>query len=109
MRLPLWATAEALQLSGDPSRSTMWLTPRSSISTSTALIDRIWRATQWGYMAIELARRGRATSACALSPVRERLPQAIFKVLPEVGHAPMYDDPDLVARTILGTTGTANS
>ena len=41
--------------------------------------------------------------------VRERLPQAVFKVLPDVGHVPMFDDPDLVARTILTATGAANS
>jgi pimeloyl-ACP methyl ester carboxylesterase len=32
---------------------------------------------------------------------RERLPQATFNILPGVGHVPMIDDPDLVARTIL--------
>jgi len=37
--------------------------------------------------------------------VRARLPQAVFQVLPGVGHVPMFDDPGLVARTILATTG----
>jgi pimeloyl-ACP methyl ester carboxylesterase len=32
---------------------------------------------------------------------RKMLPQAEFKVLPKVGHVPMSDAPDLVARTIL--------
>lgn len=36
---------------------------------------------------------------------RERLPAAKFKVLPDVEHVPMFDDPGLVARTILATTG----
>ena len=36
--------------------------------------------------------------------VRERLPQATFKVLPDVGHVPVFDDPDLVARTTLAAT-----
>ena len=36
---------------------------------------------------------------------RERLPQAKFKILPDVGHTPMADDPGLVASTILGVTG----
>lgn len=36
---------------------------------------------------------------------RERLPQASFTTLPSVGHVPMFDDPELVARTILTTTG----
>ena len=35
----------------------------------------------------------------------ERLPQATFNILPGVGHVPMIDDPDLVARTILAVTG----
>lgn len=35
---------------------------------------------------------------------RERLPQASFTTLPGVGHVPMIDDPDLVARTILAVT-----
>lgn len=35
----------------------------------------------------------------------QRLPQATFTVLPDVGHVPMIDDPDLVARTILTATG----
>jgi pimeloyl-ACP methyl ester carboxylesterase len=37
---------------------------------------------------------------------RERVPQASFIILPGVGHDPMIDDPDLVARTILAVTGT---
>jgi pimeloyl-ACP methyl ester carboxylesterase len=36
---------------------------------------------------------------------RERMPQAHFEILPEVGHVPMIDDPKLVAATILATTG----
>ena len=36
---------------------------------------------------------------------RERLPQASFQILPGLRHAPMIDDPDLVARTILALTG----
>jgi pimeloyl-ACP methyl ester carboxylesterase len=39
---------------------------------------------------------------------RERMPQATFKILPDVGHDPMMDDPALVARTILAATGAAN-
>lgn len=35
----------------------------------------------------------------------EPIPQASLKVLPDVGHVPMVDDPGLVARTILTTTG----
>jgi pimeloyl-ACP methyl ester carboxylesterase len=35
----------------------------------------------------------------------QRLPQAAFTILPDVGHVPMIDDPELVARTILMTTG----
>ncbi len=37
----------------------------------------------------------------------ERIPQASIQSLPEVGHVPMIDDPELVARTILGVTGAA--
>lgn len=36
--------------------------------------------------------------------VRQRIPGAEFKVLPGVGHVPMIDDPELVARTILAVT-----
>ncbi len=36
---------------------------------------------------------------------RERLPQASFATLPGVGHVPMIDDAELVARTILAATG----
>ncbi|OJZ71310.1 alpha/beta hydrolase [Mycobacterium paraffinicum] len=39
--------------------------------------------------------------------VKERLPGAVFSVLPGVGHVPMLDDPELVARTILAVTGAA--
>jgi pimeloyl-ACP methyl ester carboxylesterase len=34
-----------------------------------------------------------------------RIPQASVITLPDVGHVPMLDDPDLVARTILSSTG----
>jgi pimeloyl-ACP methyl ester carboxylesterase len=36
--------------------------------------------------------------------VKERLPGAVFTILPGVGHMPMLDDPKLVARTILAVT-----
>lgn len=36
---------------------------------------------------------------------RERLPGATFEILPDVDHVPMFDDPALVARTILTATG----
>ncbi|OBF03466.1 hydrolase [Mycobacterium sp. ACS4054] len=35
---------------------------------------------------------------------RERLPGATFLTLPDAGHDPMMDDPELVARTILSVT-----
>ena len=35
----------------------------------------------------------------------DRIPQASVTVLPGVGHVPMVDDPGLVARTLLSTTG----
>jgi pimeloyl-ACP methyl ester carboxylesterase len=37
---------------------------------------------------------------------RARLPEARFVVLAGVGHVPMVDDPETIARTILETTGT---
>jgi pimeloyl-ACP methyl ester carboxylesterase len=37
----------------------------------------------------------------------ERLPEAAFSVLAGVGHEPMLDDAELVARTILAVTGAA--
>ncbi|MBE1547771.1 pimeloyl-ACP methyl ester carboxylesterase [Mycobacterium sp. OAS707] len=40
---------------------------------------------------------------------RERLPQATFIILENVGHDPMMDDPALVARTILACTGAATN
>jgi pimeloyl-ACP methyl ester carboxylesterase len=40
---------------------------------------------------------------------RKRLPQADVIVLPEVGHVPMFDDPKLVAHTILATTRLADA
>lgn len=36
---------------------------------------------------------------------RQRLPRASFTTLPGVGHVPMIDDPELVARVILAATG----
>ncbi|WP_260860821.1 alpha/beta fold hydrolase [Mycobacterium tilburgii] len=38
---------------------------------------------------------------------RELLPGATWTVLSGVGHNPMFDDPALVARTILAVTGAA--
>ena len=39
---------------------------------------------------------------------KERLPGATFTILAGVGHVPMLDDPELVARTILAVTGAAD-
>jgi pimeloyl-ACP methyl ester carboxylesterase len=39
--------------------------------------------------------------------VKERLPGAVFTILPGVGHVPMLDDPELVAWTILAVTRAA--
>jgi pimeloyl-ACP methyl ester carboxylesterase len=41
--------------------------------------------------------------------MRERVPHAEFTVLPGVGHVPMADDPELVARTILDVTRSAET
>jgi pimeloyl-ACP methyl ester carboxylesterase len=38
---------------------------------------------------------------------RRRLPGATFQILPGVDHAPMLDDPELVARAIMAVTGAA--
>jgi pimeloyl-ACP methyl ester carboxylesterase len=38
---------------------------------------------------------------------RQRLPAATFEILPDVGHILMFDDPELVAHTILAVTGAA--
>jgi pimeloyl-ACP methyl ester carboxylesterase len=43
------------------------------------------------------------------APMRERVPQAEFLVLPGVGHVPMQDDPALVATTILEVTRAADA
>jgi pimeloyl-ACP methyl ester carboxylesterase len=40
---------------------------------------------------------------------RDRLPGATFIILEDVGHDPMMDDPALVARTILTSTGAAKT
>jgi pimeloyl-ACP methyl ester carboxylesterase len=39
--------------------------------------------------------------------VKERLPGAVLTILSGVGHMPMLDDPELVARTILAVTSAA--
>jgi len=38
---------------------------------------------------------------------RQRLPRASFEIVPGVNHVPMFDDPALVARTILAVTGAS--
>jgi len=38
-----------------------------------------------------------------------RIPQASNRSLPDVGHVPMLDDPELVARTILAVTGATEA
>lgn len=42
-------------------------------------------------------------------PMRELVPGAEFSLLPGVGHLPMYDDPRLVARTVLELTGAVDA
>ena len=42
-------------------------------------------------------------------PLLEMMPAAEHVTLPGVGHGPMYDDPDLVARTILEVTAAAST
>ena len=41
--------------------------------------------------------------------LRERLPGAEFVRLPRVGHVPMWDDPDLVVRAVLGVTASTTA
>jgi pimeloyl-ACP methyl ester carboxylesterase len=67
-----------------------------------------------GWVALELARRGRARSVVERDrilprrrygdPLVEQIAHAEVVDLPGVGHAAMVDDPELVARTILGFT-----
>ena len=40
---------------------------------------------------------------------RDRLPGATFTTLPDVGHVPMLEDSELVARTILAVTRAAET
>lgn len=37
------------------------------------------------------------------------VPNAVFSTLPDVGHVPMYDDPQLVARTVLEVTSAVDA
>lgn len=41
--------------------------------------------------------------------LRREVPQAEWRVLPGVGHVPMFDDPDLIARTILDFAAAADA
>jgi len=51
--------------------------------------------------------RDRINTLDTCDPVaRQMLPHANFEVLPDVGHDPMMDDPELVARTILRVAQT---
>jgi pimeloyl-ACP methyl ester carboxylesterase len=59
------------------------------ITLAWAQFDRLVPATTYGRTA------------------RERLPGATWVLLPGVGHIPMIDDPELVARTIMAATGVA--
>jgi pimeloyl-ACP methyl ester carboxylesterase len=50
--------------------------------------------------------RDRVFPVSAISPrARRSLPGARYLVLDDVGHVPMFDDPALVARTIIGSMG----
>jgi pimeloyl-ACP methyl ester carboxylesterase len=60
-----------------------------TITLAWAQFDRLVPATTYGRTA------------------RERLPGATWVLLPGVGHIPMIDDPELVARTIMAATGVA--
>jgi pimeloyl-ACP methyl ester carboxylesterase len=42
-------------------------------------------------------------------PFVERIHGAEITVMPDVGHLPIYDDPELVADLILGVTGPVDS
>jgi pimeloyl-ACP methyl ester carboxylesterase len=42
-------------------------------------------------------------------PMRELVPGAEFSLLPGIGHLPMYDDPRLVARTVLELTSVVDA
>lgn len=43
------------------------------------------------------------------APLRHAVPSAEFVRLPDVGHVPMWDDPELVARTILQVTAPVDA
>ena len=57
-------------------------------------------------MTLAWAARDRVFPIAANSPrARAVLPDARYVVLEDVGHVPMFDDPALVARTILASMG----
>ena len=59
---------------------------------------------------IAWARRDRVISYRRFGrPMRELVPGAEFSLLPGVGHLPMYDDPRLVARTVLELTSAVDA
>jgi pimeloyl-ACP methyl ester carboxylesterase len=59
---------------------------------------------------IAWARRDRVISYRRFGrPMRELVPGAEFSLLPGVGHLPMYDDPRLVARTVLEVTSAVDA
>jgi pimeloyl-ACP methyl ester carboxylesterase len=57
-------------------------------------------------MTLVWSARDRVFPVNVFSPrARSSLPDARYLVLDDVGHVPMFDDPALVARTIIGSMG----
>lgn len=94
------------------------------ISPEVALADTLAMRRGRGFRAVVRSSKGYAFSGAPTVPVtvawgardrilpprqaeraRERLPKARHVTLPHCGHVPMSDAPDLVAQTVLETTG----
>ena len=88
----------------------MTVSHAASLTTFSAEVtNRWWRWTRCHARSPSHGRKKDTLLPVELyeTAVKERLPGAVLTILPGVGHMPMLDDPELVARTILAVTSAA--
>ena len=100
--------ADAIDMSLDPLSCTVVSEVLASLRAGRAHVTDLDRVSAPTLLAWAEHDRILPLSSCT-SRLRREIPHAEFRVLPHVGHVPMWDDPRLILDTIIGWVETHRS